>query len=176
MDFEKLVEVRQSCRKFKDKPVEKEKLEKIANLARLAPSACNSQPWKLHFVTEKGKVQEFSSCLRDFGMNAFTKNVPVFIAISELNAKLALGSKLKYDNNHFVKYDIGEIIAYVTLCAEELGLATCILGWLNNKKIAEILNFKEGEWCNVVIALGYAEDSTVRNKVRKPVTEITEWH
>ena len=175
MNILETIEKRQSCRKFADKAVEKEKLDVIAQYARIAPSACNSQPWRLHFVTEKQKVEEFSACLRDFGMNGFTKNVPVFIAVSELNAKLALGSKLKYDNNHFVKYDIGEIIAYVTLVAEELGLATCILGWLNNKKIAEMLEFEEGEWCNVVIALGYP-DTPLRKKVRKPLEEIVKWH
>lgn len=175
MDFENLVMKRQSCRKFLDKGVEKEKLEKIAQVARFTPSACNSQPWRMHFVVEPKKVEEFSSCLRDFGMNGFTKNVPVFIAVSELNAKLILGSKLKYENDHFVKYDVGELVAYITLIAEELGLGTCILGWLNNKKIAQMLDFEEGEWCNVVIALGYL-DCELRTKKRKELSEITKWH
>ena len=175
MNFEELVNKRQACRKFLDKPVEREKLEKIAEIARLAPSACNSQPWKMHFVLEEAKVKEFSACLRDFGMNQFTKNVPVFIAVSDLEAKLAIGSKLKYDNNHFVKYDVGELIAYITLCAEELGLATCILGWLNNKKIAELLDFEENEICNIVIALGYA-DAPLRKKSRKDIEQIVKWH
>lgn len=175
MSFEELAKRRQSCRNFMDKPVEREKIEKMLSVARLTPSACNSQPWRLHVVYDSEKVKEFSSCLRDFGMNGFTKNVPVFIAVSELNAKLAIGSRLKYDNNHFVKYDVGEIIAYVTLIAEELGLSTCILGWLNNKKIAEILNFEENEVCNVVIALGYS-DIPLREKVRKPLEDIVKWH
>ena len=176
MDFEKLVLHRQSCRKFANRGVEKEKIEQILNAVRLTPSACNSQPWRLHIIQDSQKVAEFSACLRDFGMNGFTKNVPVFVAVSELKAKLALGSKLKYDDNHFVKYDIGQILAYFTLCAEELGLSTCILGWLNNKKIAQMLEFEEGEWCNVVIALGYAEDGNIRTKQRKPLEDITKWH
>lgn len=175
MSFEHLTLKRQSCRNFMDKPIEKEKIEKILSVARLTPSACNSQPWKLHVVCDKDKVKDFSAYLRDFGMNGFTKNVPVFIAVSEINAKLAVGSRLKYDNNHFVKYDVGEIIAYITLAAEELGISSCILGWLNNKKIAEMLNFEEGECCNVVIALGYS-DIPVREKVRKPLEDIVEWH
>ena len=143
MNFNELILNRQSCRKFSDRRVEREKLEKIISMARLTPSACNSQPWRIHIVHDEQKASEFSSFLRDFGMNGFTKNVTTFIAVSELNAKLAIGSKLKYDNNHFVKYDVGQIIAYITLAAEELGLSTCILGWLNNKKIADYLQFDE---------------------------------
>ncbi len=174
MNFEELINQRQSCRKFLDKTVEKEKLEKIAEMARLSPSACNSQPWRMHIVIGD-EAERFSSYLRDFGMNGFTKNVKTFIAVSELNAKLTPGSKLKYDSNHFVKYDVGQFIAYITLAAEELGLSTCILGWLNNKKITEMLEFEDGEWCNVVIAVGYS-DSPLRKKVRKSIEEIVKWH
>lgn len=175
MNFNELILNRQSCRKFSDQRVEKEKLEKIISMARLTPSACNSQPWRIHVVYDEQKANEFSSFLRDFGMNGFTKNVTTFIAVSELNAKLAIGSKLKYDNNHFVKYDVGQIIAYITLAAEELGLSTCILGWLNNKKIADFLQFDENEECNVVIAVGYS-DIPVREKSRKPIEDISKWH
>lgn len=175
MSFEELIKNRQSCRKFNDRRVEKEKLEKLLSMARMSPSACNSQPWRIHVVHDEQKAVEFSSFLRDFGMNPFTKNVTTFIAVSELNAKLAIGSRLKYDNNHFVKYDVGQIIAYITLAAEELGLSTCILGWLNNKKIADFLQFEENEQCNIVIAVGYS-DIPVREKVRKPIEDISKWH
>ena len=175
MKFEELVLKRQSCRKFLDKPVEREKLEKIAEVAHFAPSACNSQPWTMHIVHDTEKAKELSACLRDFGMNQFTKEVPAFIVVSEKEAKLAIGSKLKYDNSHFVKYDIGELIAYLTLAAEEVGLSTCILGWLNNKKIATLLNFEESEVCNVVIAVGYSDIET-RKKVRKELDSIVKWH
>ena len=174
MDFEKLILARQACRKFRDEPVEKEKLEKIAEAGRLAPSACNSQPWHIHVIRGE-KAAEFSACLRDFGMNQFTKNVTSFIAVSELNAKLVIGSSLKYDKNHFVKYDIGEVVAYITLAAEELGVSSCILGWLNNKKIAELLNFESEEVCNIVIALGYSEIAK-REKSRKAFSDVVKWH
>ena len=175
MSFKDLALKRQSYRKFLEKPVEKEKLEQIVEIAHYAPSACNSQPWKMHVVCEPEMVKDLSACLRDFGMNQFTKEVPAFIVVSEVDAKLAVGSKLKYDNNHFVKYDVGQLIAYITLAAEDLGLSTCILGWLNNKKIASLLNFEENELANVVIAVGYSEAPT-RQKVRKEIDSITCWH
>ena len=66
-------------------------------------------------------------------------------------------------------------MAYITLAAEELGLSTCILGWLNNNKISQILNFDEDERCNIVIAIGYS-DCERREKSRKKIEDITKWH
>ena len=78
---------------------EEMKTEQIVEIAHYAPSACNSQPWKMHVICEPEMVKDLSACLRDFGMNQFTKEVPAFIVVSEVDAKLAVGSKLKYDNN-----------------------------------------------------------------------------
>lgn len=55
MSFLELVQKRQSDRSYQDKPVEKEKLDRILEAARLAPSACNGQPWKLIVVTDPEK-------------------------------------------------------------------------------------------------------------------------
>ena len=52
MEFSELIKIRQSVRKYQDKPVENEKLQKLIESVRLAPSACNSQPWKLIIVDE----------------------------------------------------------------------------------------------------------------------------
>ena len=48
MDIEQLLLTRQSCRNYQEKPVDEETLRKIAELAHLAPSACNAQPWKIY--------------------------------------------------------------------------------------------------------------------------------
>ena len=61
MSFEELTKRRQSCRNFMDKPVEREKIEKMLSVARLTPSACNSQPWRLHVVYDSEKVKEFEA-------------------------------------------------------------------------------------------------------------------
>ena len=71
MNFEQLAKTRQSCRKYSNRAVEKEKLEKIAEIARLAPSACNTQPWKMHFITDPEKVVEFSKMFELNKMDSF---------------------------------------------------------------------------------------------------------
>ena len=61
MTFMEIAARRESCRNFEDKPVEQEKLMKIAETARLAPSACNSQPWKMVIVNER---EQAATCSR----------------------------------------------------------------------------------------------------------------
>ena len=82
MDFLELVKARQSDRAYdKTRPVESEKLERILEAARLAPSACNAQPWKFVVVTDPElaiKVGKASAGLR---MNKFAKDAPVHILI-----------------------------------------------------------------------------------------------
>ncbi len=78
-----LIISRQSDRKYSDKPVEKEKLERIIEAGRMAPSACNAQPWKFIVVTEPeliGKIAEAASA-KLIGMNSFVAQAPVIIVI-----------------------------------------------------------------------------------------------
>ena len=165
-NFSKLVNDRQSCRDFNDKPLEKETIDKIIELSMLAPSACNSQPWKMYVVTEPEKLKQVARTLQDMMMNKFTNKAKAFIVLSELQATLKLGSSLKFDRNHFVKYDIGQICAYITLAAESLGVGSCIIGWINEKNLKVAISMPEDESCSIVIALGYT-DTPKRKKVRK---------
>ena len=101
MDFFGFVSTRQSVRAFApDRPVEKEKLERILQAASLAPSACNAQPW--HFVVVdkpelKNKVAEATSS-RILGMNHFTKQAPIHILLVEesVNLSSGIGGFIKY--------------------------------------------------------------------------------
>ncbi len=165
-NFEKLVKTRQSCRDFSDKPVEKEKILKLAKLAMLAPSACNSQPWKMYCVTDMDKVKAVTKCLQEKGRNTFLSGAKAYIAVSEKQATLKPDVEKIFDGYHFVKYDVGELIAYLTLGAKALGLETCIIGWINHEALREELEMPENEACNVVIAFGYS-DIPVRDKARK---------
>lgn len=165
--FSKLARERQSCRNFSTKKVEQEKLDKIMELSLLAPSACNSQPWKLFCVTEDENVNAVRESLQVNRHNAFLDNVTSFIAVVDQEAVLRADVKAKFDRNRFVRYDVGEIIAYLTLSAKSLGLDTCIIGWMNEEKLASLLNLKENERCRLVVAVGYSNDP-LREKIRKP--------
>lgn len=174
MDFKKLVLERQSCREFLDKEIEKEKLDDIMQTAMLAPSACNSQPWKMICAVQSDSVNAIRECLQVNGHNKFLDGAKAYIAVVNKNAKLKESIESRFDRNRFVKYDVGELIAYLTLTAKSQGIDSCIIGWMNEEKLREVLGLEENEKCELVVALGYANIDT-RNKVRKAKEEIIKY-
>lgn len=169
--FTKLVNERQSCRNFNDKPLDKNIVIEIAKQAMLAPSACNSQPWKMYVVTNPEKVKQTAVALGLNGHNKFLSGAKAFIVPVEKQATLKPG--VKFDRNHFVKYDIGELIAYITLTAKSMGVETCIIGMVNQELIGEAVGLSESELCNIAIAFGYS-DSPLRQKIRKEEKDAIE--
>ncbi len=169
--FERLILERQSCRNFNDKPLDKELVVEIARKAMLAPSACNSQPWKMYVVTDPERVKETAIALGLKGHNKFLSGAKAFIVPAEKQATLKEG--VRFDRNHFVKYDMGELIAYITLTAKSMGVETCIIGMVNQKLIGPAAGLSDGELCNVAVALGYS-DSPLRKKTRKKESDVIE--
>ena len=169
--FLELVNNRQSCRDFNDLPLERETLEKIVELGRLAPSACNSQPWKMYVVLEKEIRKKVAKTTQDCLMNKFVDKAQAFIVLAETGATLKERIVAKFTNKHFVKYDIGELIAYLTLGAESLGVSSCIIGWVNEKNLKTVLSIPEDESVSIVIALGYS-DIEKRPKARKDKEKV----
>ena len=172
MDFLEIANARQSCRSYDEaRPVEHEKLEKILEAARLAPSACNGQPYLLTVCTGE-KAKEVALLTRGMGgMNKFAVQAPVCIVISEgaYNRTAALGAKVK--GNDYRSIDIGIMTAYLTAEATAQGLSTCILGWLDDEKIRKAVG--TGSATRLVITLGYAaEDDKLRTKKRKALGEL----
>ena len=171
MDFTEIVRVRQSCRSYNaERNVESEKLSAILEASRLAPSACNGQPYKIT-VCENDAAKEVERATQGMGMNKFATSAPIALVISEepYVASAALGAKLK--KNDYRSIDIGIVSAYITAAATELGLSTCILGWLDSDKIRKICTI-DGD-VRLVITLGYAsEGETLREKKRKAADEL----
>lgn len=172
--FFDLVNKRQSCRDFNDKPLSKETVMEIAKTATLTPSACNSQPWKMYVVTSENAIEGVKKAVQLQNHNLFTEKAKAFIALAEVDARLKEVVRSRFRGDHFVKYDIGELVAYITLIAESMGVSTCILGWMDQDTLKQAVGIPEDETCNLVIALGYS-DTPIREKKRKPTTEtITE--
>ncbi len=171
MNFVEIAKERQSCRKYDAaRNVENEKIAAVLEAARLAPSACNGQPY--HFTVCRGDyAKEVAKAVTGMGMNKFAMNAPVIIVISEEQyvASAALGAKVK--KNDYRSIDIGIATAYLTAEATAQGLGTCILGWFNDEKIREICGLDKP--VRLVITLGYAEkDDALRDKKRKSLEEL----
>ena len=175
MDFQELLQKRQSVRKYLDKVVEKEKLEQIIEAVHLAPSACNSQPWKLIVVDEPELKNEVAKATfsKTVAFNRFALEAPIIAVLVIEKAKLIaqIGGNIK--NQEYPQYDIGIAAEHFCLQAADLGLGTCMIGWFNEKKIQQLLNIPKKRKVGLVITLGYPpEDYKLRKKIRKPIGEI----
>ena len=174
MDFMEIAKARQSCRSYDEgREVEAEKLNAVLEAARLAPSACNGQPYKLTVCRGKAAEKVALAC-RGLGMNKFAVQAPVCIVVSEMPyvKSAAMGAKVK--GNDYRSIDIGIVTAYLTAEASAQGLSTCILGWLDDAKIREICDLEYP--VRLVITLGYAkEGDPLRKKVRKDMDALVSW-
>ena len=170
MNFTEIALMRQSCRSYDEtREVEQEKLTAILEAARLAPSACNSQPY--HFTVCRGEAAKAAAAAtQGMGMNKFASQAPVLIVISEAdyNKTAAMGSKVK--GNDYRSIDIGITTAYLTAEAAAQGLGTCILGWFDDDKIRSLCGIKYP--VRLVITLGYPGDEPLREKKRKDLQTL----
>ena len=174
MDFMEIAKARQSCRAYEEgREVETEKLNAVLEAARLAPSACNGQPYKITVCRGKA-AEEVALACRGLGMNKFAVQAPVCIVVSEMPyvKSAAMGAKVK--GNDYRSIDIGIVTAYLTAEASAQGLSTCILGWLDDARIREVCGLEYP--VRLVITLGYAkEGDPLRKKVRKDMDALVSW-
>lgn len=175
MQFKELINKRQSVRRYDDRPVEREKLQRLAEAVHIAPSACNSQPWKLIFVDDpelKDKVAK-STFSKTVSFNKFTVQAPVIAVLVLEKAKLIaqVGGSIK--NMEYPNIDIGIAAEHLCLQAAELDLGTCMIGWFSEKRIKELLHVPKKRKIGLVITIGYpAEGYKLRKKIRKSFEDI----
>ncbi len=171
-DFLQLVLNRQSDRAFdKSRSIENEKLEHILEIARLAPSACNAQPWKFVVVTDKALAAEVGKAAAGFGMNKFAKDAPVHVLIVEESANITSMLGGKWKDKHFPLIDIGIVAAHFALAAESVGLGSCIIGWFDEVKIKALVGIPASKRLLLDIVIGYPTKEK-RKKIRKSKEKI----
>lgn len=167
-----LIRLRQSCRKYKSIPVEKEKILKCIDAARLAPSANNAQEWKFVVVQDNVVKAQVAKAIDYMGMNKWAGNVPAFvIVVSDKQLAInAIGNAVQGKN--YGQLDTGIAVENFALQATELGLGTCIIGWLNEKAIKKLLGIPNNKKVLLAISIGYRDDEQ-REKKRKPLDEVS---
>jgi nitroreductase len=176
MNVEEAIRVRRSVRKYQQKAVEPEKLDALIEAVRLAPSASNSQPWKLILVDDpltRKQVAEatFSNVV---AFNKFALEAPVIavLTVEPQPVITQLGGWLKKRPYYLI--DIGIAAEHFCLRAAELGLGTCMLGWFDEEAIRKILHVPRAIRIGLVITLGYGvEPPSVHAKTRKAVSEMS---
>jgi nitroreductase len=168
---------RQSDRKYSDRPIEQEKLGRIIDAGRMAPSACNAQPWKFVVVTEPeliAKVAQAASA-KLIGMNGFVAQAQAIITVIRERPNLSskVGATIK--NKDYSLIDIGIATENICLQAEAEGIGSCIIGWFDEGKIRKLLAIPKSKRVELLITLGYSL-SDKREKRRKPPTEVVSYN
>lgn len=175
MSFLELVKNRQSIRTYSDISIEREKLNRCLEAARLSPSACNSQPWRFIVVDTpelKDKIAKSTfSELVSFNKFSLTAPALVVVTASKGNLKTKVGQMIT--NIPYYLIDIGIAAEHFCLQAAEEGLGTCMIGWFNEKEIKKHLNIPKNKRVSLVIAIGYPKSDIIRAKNRKPLEEVS---
>ena len=161
-----LIQRRQSDRKYNNRPVEPEKLERIIEAGRMSPSACNSQPWKFIIVDDKELKDRLCHAAFSgmYSVFSFAKKAPVIVVVVSERAKFIARVGGLFRGIRFYLIDIGIATEHFVLQAEELGLGTCWLGWFNEGAVKSMLNVPKDRKVDVLLALGYYD----RAKLGKP--------
>ena len=173
--FEKLVKGRRSIRRYIQMPVEREKILKCIEAARLAPSADNVQPWRFVIIDDPEIKERFASEVFSgiYFPSRFAAKAPVLILI--LSRPDILANRLgKYIQKiHFHLIDIGIAGEHIVLQAEELGIGTCWIGWFNMRKARKYFKLPRKYKVVSLISMGYYEKKPSKEKKRKKLSEIT---
>jgi len=163
MNVMEAIEKRRSVRAFQSKPVPEEKLKKVLEAARLAPSASNRQPWKFVVVRDEERRKKL---IRAAANQSFVGEAPVVIAAVALNPDYVMRCQVPS-----YSVDLAIAVDHMTLVAVEEGLGTCWIGAFYQDQVQEILNIPRKYKVVALLPLGFPADHPGK-KYRKPLEEI----
>lgn len=146
MDFLTLAKQRCSVRMYKQDAVEKEKLDKILEAARVAPTAANFQSHRLLVVNSKEGLQKLSK-----GVNFHGAPLAIIVCGDHSNVFVR-----PFDKKDMVMVDATIVADHIVMEAEELGLGSCWLTYFDPAAIREEFNIANNLEPVAIIALGYA--------------------
>lgn len=171
------IKSRQSERGYLDKQPETDKMERILEAGRMAPSACNSQPWRFIVVDEPGLRSEVAraAMAKELGFNKFIDQAPLLLVVVREKGKVIsrVGGTIK--DKDYSLIDIGIAVENICLQACAEGLGTCIIGWFNEKKVKELLDIPASRRAELIITLGYPSGKQ-RPKRRKEAGDVISYN
>lgn len=169
---------RRSVRAYRDRPVEREKIERCLEAARLAPSACNSQPWRFIVVDEPALKNELAAATGGgvLPLNHFTRQAPALVvAVAERAGITAqIGAAVK--DKPFAMMDVAIAAEHFCLQAAEEGIGTCMLGWFDEARVRALLSIPASARPALILTLGYAADEPGLPRQRKSIETMSAWN
>jgi nitroreductase len=174
--FIELVKHRTSCRSYEPRPVPQEHLALILEAARLAPSACNKQPWRFAVVTnETVRMQLINkSFLAGIPMK-WAGNAGAIIALGMERSAITHRIAPKISGVNYPLIDLGIAGEHLVLQAEELGLGTCWIGWINPRTVRKIVGWPRGIEAVALITVGWPVSKDWKTRPRLATEEIATW-
>jgi nitroreductase len=164
MEFQELIKKRYSVRAYRPDPVEEEKLARILEAVRLAPTAANRQAFRIVVIPTKGREEELR---RVYGREWFTQ-APLVLAVCALPAEAWVR---KADAWNAAEVDATIAMTHLTLAAADEGLGTCWIAAFEPQAARDILGLPEAVVPSAFTPLGYPADSLPPKK-RKPMGEL----
>ncbi|HHF52696.1 MAG TPA: nitroreductase [Candidatus Aminicenantes bacterium] len=160
-----IMKSRRSVRRYKDKPIPEDILNKVLEAARIAPSGKNFQPWKFIIVRDREKREELAVASRN---QAFVAQAPVVIAACGFP-----GKSYQHQGNYMKSWPIDVSIAmdHLMLMAWEEGLGTCWIGAFREDEVKRILSIPDDVRVLALTPLGYPDEEP-RDRGRKELSEI----
>lgn len=172
--FLDLVKKRTSTRRYSQIPVAREDIDRCIEAARLAPSACNSQPWS--FVVSDDPERNHKICSSIFSgpyrMNRFAEEAPVLIFVKTERSRYSAMFGGLFRGTTFGLIDIGIACEHLVLQAAELGLGTCWIGWFNERALKKELGLSGKHRFDIALTMGYPAREGVQPKKRKSMESI----
>lgn len=159
MNVANAIRNRRSIRKYHPKPIPERDLMEILEVARLAPSGANRQPWEIIIIRDQEKKKELVPLCKN---QKFIEDCSVFlVGIDDPDQK-------------WQRVDLAIAFDHITLAAVEKGLGTCWIGAFDREGIGESLGVPEGRVVTACMTLGFpAEDPEPRH--RKESEELFHW-
>lgn len=164
MDFQALIRARYSVRAYKPDPVEEDKLARILEAARLAPTAANRQPFRIFVVPTKGREADLR---RIYGRDWFTQ-APLVLCVCAVPSEAWVR---KADGWNAAEVDATIVMTHIVLAATEEGLGTCWIAAFDPKAAREVLSLPPDLIPSAFTPLGYAADSPTPKK-RRPAEDL----
>ena len=166
MDVIEVIKTRRSVRSYADKPVERDKIERLLEAARLAPSASNRQEWRFVVVTDSARRAALAQAANN---QKFVAEAPVVIAAcAETDGHVMRCGQPCYP------IDVAIAIEHIALQAVAEGLGTCWIGAFYEDPVKEILGIPEGVRVVELLTVGYPASSPSPPS-RLPLEKIAHW-
>ena len=166
MSFAELANKRYSVRSYKRDVVEDEKLQKVLEAARLAPTATNRQPFQLIVVHTAGREGELGRMYR----RSWFVEAPIVICACGIPSQ----AWVRRDGKRYCDVDVAIVVDHITLAAADLGLGTCWIGAFDPTAAREVLGIPDDVEPIALTPLGYPADQP-RPKKRRPLDELVRY-